>query len=121
VCTQGQGTVQGAPATATITTQLTTNYTLAANSVGSATCPISRVESALITVTVGNKVISANSPSTGSLTLGNLPLGSATITARQGTEVFTQTVTLAATATAAAPLSVPFTATRTCGTVSGGG
>jgi hypothetical protein len=121
VCTQGQGTVQGAPATATITTQLTANYTLAANSVGSATCPISRVESALITVTVGNKVISANSPSTGSLTLGNLPLGSATITARQGTEVFTQTVTLAATATAAAPLSVPFTAARTCGTVSGGG
>ena len=116
VCTQGQGNVQAIPK-GTITSNLTVTYNLAANSVGSATCPITRVESALITVTVGNKVTSETSPSTGTLTLDNLPFGSATVTVNQaGTQVGSQTVTLSA---ATPTVSVPFTLTKTCGTVSG--
>lgn len=118
VCTTGNGSVQGAPATSSIQVQLSVNYVLAANSVGSATCPLTRVESALITVQVGNRVFSANSPSTGSLTIGNLPTGNATITARQGTQVLpSQTAVLTPNGTA----TVTFTDNRTCGTVSGGG
>ena len=118
VCTRGNGSLAGAPATSSVQTQLTVTYNLAANSVGSATCPITRVESALITVTVGNKTFSASSPSTGSLTLSNLPVGNATITAKQtGGATLSQNVTLTPNGTA----SVAFTDTKTCGTVSGGG
>jgi hypothetical protein len=118
VCTQGQGTVQVTPK-GSITTNLTVTYSLAANSVGSATCPITRVEPALVTVTIGNKVSSANSPDTGSLTLDNLPLGSAVVSVSQGgATVGSQTVTLSAGTPTA---TVPFTLTKGCGTVSGGG